>query len=83
MSRKEKLLSRIFAIPSDFTWSELRTLLAQLGWQEVQGSGSRVKFDNGNPADRLNLHKPHPGNIVKKYALKQVVEKLESKGFKP
>ena len=25
------------------------------------------------------LHKPHPGNIVKTYALKQVLEELKSK----
>ena len=27
------------------------------------------------------LHKPHPGNIVKMYALRQVLEELQSKGY--
>jgi hypothetical protein len=27
------------------------------------------------------LHKPHPGNIVKEYALKQVIEHLKEKGY--
>lgn len=27
------------------------------------------------------LHKPHPGNIVKQYALRQVMEELPLKGY--
>jgi hypothetical protein len=27
------------------------------------------------------LHKPHPGNIVKEYAMKQVLEDLREAGF--
>lgn len=27
------------------------------------------------------LHKPHPGNIVKQYALRQVLEELRNKGY--
>jgi hypothetical protein len=27
----------------------------------------------------INLHKPHPGNIVKSYAVKYVVEELKAK----
>ena len=27
------------------------------------------------------LHKPHPGNIVKEYAMKQVFEDLKTAGF--
>ena len=58
------------------TWKELVTLLKSLGYKEIQGDGSRVKFDNGNPDDTINLHRPHPGNQVKDYAVKLVLEKL-------
>ena len=27
------------------------------------------------------LHKPHPGNIVKEYAMKQVLEELKEAGL--
>jgi hypothetical protein len=27
------------------------------------------------------LHKPHPGNIVKEYAMKQVLDDLREAGF--
>ena len=26
------------------------------------------------------LHKPHPGNIIKKYAMKQIFDELKGKG---
>ena len=29
----------------------------------------------------IMLHKPHPGNIVKEYAMKQVLEDLKEAGF--
>jgi len=52
-----------------------------LGYTELQGDGSRVKFDNGNPEDLINIHKPHPGNEMKAYAIKQVKEKLQRGGL--
>jgi hypothetical protein len=46
-----------------------------------QGDGSRVKFDNGNPDDLINLHKPHPNKEMKAYALRQVLAKLNNAGL--
>lgn len=39
-------------------------------------SGSRVIFKNEG-LKPIMLHKPHPGNIIKSYALKQVYEYLK------
>jgi peptidoglycan/xylan/chitin deacetylase (PgdA/CDA1 family) len=82
MSKQEKLLERFLSIPSDFTWDELKKVLAASGYSEFakgKTAGSRKKFidDNGN---LILLHKPHPGNIVKKYALKQTIDNLKEKG---
>jgi predicted RNA binding protein YcfA (HicA-like mRNA interferase family) len=77
MSKRDKLITRLLEVPADFTWAELVTLLKALGYQETQGSGSRVKFDNGRPEQLINLHKPHPGSIVKRYALRQLIDKLK------
>jgi hypothetical protein len=52
-----------------------------LGYSEIQSDGSRVKFDNGKSEDLINLHKPHPGNEMKAYAVKQVKEKLQRGGL--
>jgi predicted RNA binding protein YcfA (HicA-like mRNA interferase family) len=81
VGKRVKRITRLKTVPADFTWQELTALLKTLGYQQVQGSGSRVRFDNGNADQMINLHKPHPGNIVKRYALRQLIEKLEQGGL--
>ena len=83
MGTKEKLLERFLRLPSDFTFSELEHLLKGFGYEvsnKGKTSGSRVIFKD---AERhpIMLHKPHPGNIVKAYALKQVFDELKSRGL--
>lgn len=83
MSKTEKLLQRLLSFPSDFTWEELIKILIHFGYAELKKGktgGSRRKFaDSKN--NIIILHKPHPGNIVKVYALKQVVWHLREKGY--
>ena len=81
MGKREKLIARLMTVPADFTWHELSALLKMLGYKEVQGSSSRVKFYNGSVEQMINLHKPHPGNIVKRYVLRQLLEKLIQGGL--
>ena len=81
MGKREKLITRFKTIPADFKWQELTRLMKALGYQEIQGNGSRVKFENGNADQMINLHRPHPGNIVKRYALRQLLEKLVQGGL--
>ena len=83
MSRKDKLLQRIARLPRDFTWSELETLLGHLGFEMVRRgktAGSRRRFIHENGAV-ISLHKPHPGNILRAYQVKQVVEILVEEGL--
>lgn len=80
MSKIEKLICKLLNTNGSFTWDELTSLLAKLGYSLQQGSGSRVKFDNGNPAEMINLHRPHPGNELKKYVREQVIDKLKLGG---
>ena len=82
MSSKEKLVARFLTLPSDFTFDELERLLAIYGYEKSnkgKTSGSRIVFKDkeGHP---IMLHKPHPGNIFKQYAVRQVLEELQSKG---
>lgn len=81
MSKTEKLLAKLVNGRSAFTWSELVTLLARLGYSQLEGSGSRIKFDNGDPNALINLHKPHPGNEIKTYARRQIIEQLKKGGL--
>ena len=83
MSTKEKLRERFLKMPSDFTFDEMQQLLAEYGYIKVNKghtSGSRVLFKNGNRRP-IMLHKPHSGNIVKGYAMKQVYDDLYNAGL--
>lgn len=76
MSKKDKLRKRLDSLPKDFTWDELVTLMGHYGFDLLKGSGSRRKFVN---ADKrlVILHCPHPGSIVKTYALEQAKALLD------
>jgi hypothetical protein len=83
MSRTEKLLQRLLSIPKDLAWEELVKILVQFGYEELKKGktgGSRRKFAD-EKRNIIILHKPHPGNIVKEYTIKQVVAHLKEKGY--
>ena len=78
MTKKEKLIKRLKNKPKDFTWSELTSLLNKLDFIEVKTGntgGSRRRFVNSNNVI-ITLHEPHPGNILKRYQLEQIIEIL-------
>ncbi|GHV64650.1 hypothetical protein FACS1894199_03410 [Bacteroidia bacterium] len=80
MSTHEKLLERFLRFPRDFTWEELSRLLTKYDYiQNNKGktSGSRVVFEKENSPISLDLHKPHPKNILKPYQMKDVWEFLK------
>lgn len=80
MSKTDKLLDKLLSRPKVYKWTDLVTLLESLGYRQIQGSGSRVKFDNGNPHSLILLHKPHPGNELKPKTISYIAEHLESQG---
>jgi len=79
MSKKSKLLKKFLAVPikKDLTFDELKTLLVSCGYIKIEGSGSAVKFYHKKRDDLINLHKPHPSNILKVYLVKQIQKKLK------
>ncbi|GHU78700.1 hypothetical protein FACS1894145_1310 [Bacteroidia bacterium] len=70
-------MMRLLSYPKDFTYSELKTLLLFFGYNEIQGAGSRVCFVKEE--HKIKLHKPHPGNILKRYQLDLIVDELKTK----
>ncbi|MGQ0532004.1 MAG: type II toxin-antitoxin system HicA family toxin [Caulobacteraceae bacterium] len=80
MAGIDKLTERFKAVPSDFTWDELTRLLARFGYAEQKRKGSRRKF-KGDRLPTLILHEPHPGRILRQYALRYVKETLENEGL--
>lgn len=79
MSKKDKLLKKFLEIPprKDLTFNELETILSSCGFIKIDGVGSAVKFYNQEKDVMINLHKPHPSNILKVYLVKQIKTKLK------
>jgi hypothetical protein len=81
MSKFEKLIDRLQRKPKDFTYEELKTVLTGLGYSESnkgKTSGSRVAFINVETNHILRIHKPHPQNIIKAYALEYIINELKT-----
>ena len=80
MSTKDKLIERFKRQPKDFTWQELVRLLGVLGFEadnKGKTSGSRTVFVMDD--DEIEVHKPHPSNIIKEYAMKKILKFLIDK----
>ena len=75
MSRLEKAKERLRTKPKDNTYSEAKHLLGQLGFEEFQKgktSGSRVKFYRKSDGIIIQLHKPHPGDVMRPGAIRDL-----------
>ena len=79
MSKQNKLISKFLEIPpkKDLTFKELSSLLISLNFEKIEGAGSAVKFYNKEKDLLINLHKPHPSDILKVYLVKQIQIKLK------
>ncbi|MGH6905327.1 MAG: type II toxin-antitoxin system HicA family toxin [Geminicoccaceae bacterium] len=83
MARRDKLLERFRQQPADFSWDELVRLLRSFGYVlETKGktSGSRARFVRPSYPP-INLHRPHPRTIVRRYQLRQVCAFLIAEGL--
>lgn len=82
MGKTDKLLKRLLSNPKDFTWNELAGILNYFGYKEVKTGktgGSRRKFSDSG-GNIISLHKPHPGNILKSYQVKDILIHLKERG---
>lgn len=83
MSKNEKLVERFKQLPNDFTFEELEKLLSIFGYikcDKGKTSGSRIMFEH-HSQNNILIHKPHPSNIIKRYALKIVYNALVAAGY--
>lgn len=83
MSKQEKLLQRFAAKPKDFSWFELKKLLAGFDYELCVGSktgGSRVRFVHSERPPII-MHRPHPTLLLKHYQIEQILEFLRKEGL--
>ncbi len=84
MTKIDKLVKKISSKPKTFKYNELKTLLTNLGYNEItkgKTSGSRVAFYNEKKDHLFRLHKPHPGKELKKYQIDLIYNELKSQGI--
>ena len=81
MGKKDKLIDRFKTLPKDFTFDEAVTLMGALGYciyNKGATSGSRIRFKNESLNIYVDLHKPHPGSIMKQWMMKELFKHLKS-----
>ena len=81
MGTKEKLIERFKRQPKDFTFDEMVKLLIGFGYtigNKGKTSGSRIRFINKETKSVIDMHKPHPSNIMNEGAMKDVYNKLKN-----
>lgn len=83
MGQKEKLIQHLKSNPKDFTFDEAEVLLRYFDYirsNKGKTSGSRIIFSSKEHGSIL-LHKPHPGNELKSYQVKQLITLLTEEGL--
>ena len=83
MGKEEKMVQWLLSLPADYSYSEARALALRFGYIEQNKgstSGSRVIFFRPYDKRKILLHKPHPGDIMKKYAVRQFLDRLIENG---
>ena len=81
MGTKEKLIERFKRQPKDFTFDEMVKLLIGFGYSisnKGKTSGSRIRFINKTTMSVIELHRPHPSNVVNEGVMKDVYNKLKN-----
>lgn len=82
-AKEKKQIERLLSVPADYTFSEATVLLKRLGFglfQKGKTSGSRILFYRDSDNMKILLHKPHPGDIMSKAAVKQLKQQLKDSG---
>lgn len=84
MGTKEKVLQRFVRMPKDFTFDETVRLLRYLGYEvhnKGKTSGSRIRFIDMNAGEFIDIHKPHPGSVMKEWMMKAIYQHLKNRNL--
>ncbi len=82
-TKHRRVLEAIFAVPTHggIVFSDIEALIAALGGDIREGSGSRVVFEL--KGSRQYVHRPHPGKDAKKYQVEELREWFRQLGVTP
>jgi hypothetical protein len=80
MTKREKAAERLLSQPSDFSWTELATLMRSFGYELKKTGGSGRKFIHAQTGATLFMHEPHPGKFLKAYQVREAIRFLRQEG---
>lgn len=81
MGTKEKLVERFKKQPKDFIFDEPLRLLGYTKHNKGATSGSRIRFKNEETGQYIDIHRPHPGSIMKAWMIKAIYQHLKKNGL--
>jgi len=84
MSKLKKAIDKLLNYQQVFTFNELEYLLGKFGYTEKKTgktSGSRKAYINKNSLHIIRIHKPHPGNELKRYVKTYLITELKKQGL--
>lgn len=84
MSKLQKVIDKLLNLQLVFTFNELEYLLGKFGYVEKKTgktSGSRKAYINEATLHIIRLHKPHPGNEIKRYVRVYIISELQKQGL--
>ena len=78
MSKKDKLLRKLFAIPvpKGFAWDDLVTVMTRAGFTNECDGGSHYTFEHED-GFRFTMSKTHPSGLLKPYQVKAAKEAIK------
>ena len=80
MSKVTKIIEKLLDSRTTLTFQELEYVLGKLGYIERKTgktSGSRRAYINQRTKHIIRIHKPHPGNEIKKYVKNYIISELK------
>jgi hypothetical protein len=79
VSKHEKAVRRLLSKPTDFEWSELKSLMDAFGYEMKTSGGSGRKFTKVVGASFV-IHEPHPQSVLKAYQVRAFIAFLKQEG---
>jgi len=84
MGKFDKIIAKLLNSASTITFQELEYILGKLGYSEKKTgktSGSRKAYINAETKHIIRLHKPHPGNELKKYVKNYIISEFKKQNL--
>ncbi len=83
MAKHTKALRKLCSepLPADLRWDELVSVLEHLGYEMLEGKGSRRKFFHCGKNALIICHAPHPSPHVDKGCIADIVAHLKTYEF--